>query len=111
MACGLGKKVHEATEDPLLCLKEAVQRRVAHLRHHVVPADTLLARFKTPRGRWTNVCPTLITAHLKATVKLLAGIHLGFTQKDVSAQSPRMALLCSGIDAYIISLIERLRSD
>ena len=57
----------------------------------------------------------MITAHLKATVKLLAGTHLGFTHKYVSAQSLRavgaMAPLCSSVDTDIISLIGRWRSD
>ena len=59
--------------------------------------------------------PTKITAHLKATVKLFAGTHLGFTHHDVSARSLRaagaMALLCSGVDHNINSLIGRWRSD
>ena len=62
-----------------------------------------------------NVTPTKITAHLKATVKLFAGTHLGFTHHDVSARSLRaagaMALLCSGVDNDIISLIGRCRRD
>ena len=57
----------------------------------------------------------MITAHLMATVKLLAGTHLGFMYKYVSAQSFRaagaMALLCSGVDTDIINLIGRWRSD
>ena len=59
--------------------------------------------------------PTKITAHLKATVKLLAGTHLGFTHHDIYVRSLRaagaMALLCSGVDHNIISLIGRWRSD
>ena len=59
--------------------------------------------------------PTIITAHLKATLKLLAVTHLGFTYKDVSTRSLQaagaMALLCSGVDTDIISLIGRCRSD
>ena len=60
--------------------------------------------------------PTMITAHLKSTVKLLAGTHhLGFTYKDISARSLRaagdMALLFSGVDTDIISLIGCWRSD
>ena len=43
----------------------------------------------------------MITAHIKATVKLFAGIHVGFTHKDVSARSLQasgaMALLCYGV--------------
>ena len=74
-----GEKIgHGATGDPLLCPKEALRRRMTHLRQQDAPADTPLARFKTPRGRWTKITPTIITAHLKATIKLLAGTHLGF---------------------------------
>ena len=62
-----------------------------------------------------NMTPTMITAHLKATAKLLAGTHMGFTYKDVSARSLRaagaMVLLCSGLDTDIISLIGCWRSD
>ena len=79
------------------------------------PREQPLARFKTPRGRWTNATPTMITAHLKATVKLLARTHLGFTYKDVSARSlwvvGAMALLCFGVDNDIIILIVRWRSE
>ena len=57
----------------------------------------------------------MITAHIKATVKLFAGIHVGFTHKDVSARSLQasgaMALLCYGVYNDIISLIGRWRSD
>ena len=82
-----------------------------HLRQHGAPVDTPLARFKAHRGRWTNVIPTMITAHLKATVKLIAGNHLGFTHKDVYVRSLRaagtMAFICSDVDTDIISLIGR----
>ena len=72
-----GEKIgHGVTGEPLLCPKEELRRRVYHLRQHGDPTDTPLARFKTPRGRWTNMSPTMITAHLKATVKLLVGTHL-----------------------------------
>ena len=57
----------------------------------------------------------MIMAHLKATVKLLAGTNLGFTYKYISARFLRtagaMALLCSGVDTDIISLVGRWRSD
>ena len=80
-------------------------------RQQDAPADTPLARFKTPRGSWTNITPTMITAHIKVTVKVLVGTHLGFTYKDVSARSLQaagtMALLCSSVDTGIISLIGR----
>ena len=107
-----GDKIgHGDTGDPLLCPKEALRRRVMHLRQHDAPADTPLARFKSPRGHLLNVTPPKITAHLKTTVKLFAGTPLGFMHHDVSARSLRaagaMALLCSGVDKDIISLIGR----
>ena len=44
-----GEKIgHGATGDPLLCPKESLRRRVMHLRQHDAPADTPLARFKSP---------------------------------------------------------------
>ena len=52
---------HGATGDPLSCPKEALRRRVMHLRQHDAPADTPLARFKSPRGHWLNVTPPKIT--------------------------------------------------
>ena len=57
----------------------------------------------------------MITVHLKATVKLLAGTHLGFTHKDVSVRSlwaaGAMELLCSGVDTDIISLVGSWKTD
>ena len=62
-----------------------------------------------------NVTPTKITDHLKATVKLFAGTHIGFMHHDVSVISlwaaGAMALLCSGVNNDIISLIGIWRSD
>ena len=53
-----GEKIgHGATGDPPLCPKEVLWHLVSHLQQHGAPADTPLARFKTPRGCWTNVTP------------------------------------------------------
>ena len=88
---------------------------MTHIRQQEAPDDTPFACFKSPRARWTNVTPTMITSHLKATVKIFAGTHLGFTHQDVSTRSlwaaGAMALLCSSVDNEIISLIGRWRSD
>ena len=47
-----GEKIgHGATGDHLLCPKESFRRQVAHLQQHGAPADTPIARLKTPRGR------------------------------------------------------------
>ena len=44
-----GEKIsHGATGDPLLFTKEALRRRVMHLRQQDSPDDTPLARFKSP---------------------------------------------------------------
>ena len=82
---------HGTTGDPLLRPKEALRRHVAHLRQYGAPADTPLARFMKPRGRWTNVTPTIIKDHLKETVKLLPGTHPGLTYKDIYARSLQAA--------------------
>ena len=62
-----------------------------------------------------NATPTKITAHIKATVKIFAGTHLWFTHHDVYVISllaaGDMAILCSGSDNEIISLIGCWRSD
>ena len=110
-----GEKIgHGATGDPLLCPKEAL-RRLAHLRQHSAPMDSPLARFKMPKRRWKNVTPTMIMAQLNATVKILAGTHLGFTYQDVSARSLHAAgaisIICSGVDTDFINLIGRWRSN
>ena len=51
----------------------------------------------------------MITAHPKATINLFAGTHMGFTHQDISSRSLRaagaMAILCSGVNNDIISLI------
>ena len=92
---------HGATGDPLICPKDALQRRVMHLRQQDAPYNIPLTRFKSPRRHWINVTPTKIMAYLKATVKLFAGTHLGFMHHDVSAISlwaaGAMALLCSSV--------------
>ena len=110
-----GEIGHGARGDPLLCPKEAFRRGVMHLKQQDAPANTPLARFKSPQGHWLNVTPPKIMAHLKATLKLFAGTHLGFTHHDVSTRSLRAAgakaLLCSGVDYDIISLIGRWRSN
>ena len=44
-----GEKIgHGDTGDPLLCPKEALCRRVMHLRQQDAPVNTPLAQFKSP---------------------------------------------------------------
>ena len=51
------KLCHGASGDLLLCPKEALRRRLTHLQQQGALKNTPLARFKTPRGRWTNATP------------------------------------------------------
>ena len=100
--------------DPLLCPRDALARRIIHLRKHNTDKTRPIASFMTPKGSWKHVTPTMITKVLKGAVSL-SGENLGFFPKDVSARSLReagaMALLCSGIDTDIIRLIGRWRSN
>ena len=100
--------------DPLLCPRDALARRIIHLRKHNADKTRPITSFMTPKGSWKHVIPTMITKALKGVVSL-SGENLGFLPKDVSARSLRaasaMALLCSGINTDIIRLIGRWRSD
>ena len=100
--------------DPLLCLQDALARRIIHLRKHNVDKTRPIASFMMPKGSWKHIIPTMITKVLKGAVAL-SGDNLVFLPKYVSARSLRadgaMALLRSGIDTDIICLIGRWRSD
>ena len=100
--------------DPLLCPRDALARRIIHLRKHNADKIRPIASFMTPKGSWKHVTPTMIMKVLKGAVSL-SGENLGFLPKDVSARSLQasgaMALLCSGFYADIIRLIGRWRSD
>ena len=91
--------------DPLLCPRDALARRIIHLRKHNADKTQQIASFMTPKGSWKHVTPNMITKVLKGAVSL-SGENLGFLPKDVSAQSllvaGAMALLCSGIEMDII---------
>ena len=95
------------------CPTLAIIRRVLHLRARGAPPSTPLARVFTPSGT-RSVTPSLITKHLRHTVKFL-GTDLGFLPSEVSARSLRaggaMALLLSDVDTDIIQLLGRWRSD
>lgn len=101
--------------DPYVCCVRAIKRRVCHLRSHDAPLSSPLGRVYTRDGRRpTGVTPALITTTLRGAVRIL-GPGLGFVASDVSARSLRaagaMALLVSGVDTDIISMLGRWRSD
>ena len=101
--------------DPYVCCVRAIKRRVCHLRSHNAPMSSPLGRVYTRDGRRpTGVTPALITTTLRGAVRIL-GPGLGFVASDVSARSLRaagaMALLVSGVDTDIISMLGRWRSD
>ena len=100
--------------DPLLCPRDALARRIIHLRKQNADKTRPIASFMTPKGSWKHVTPTIIKKVLKCAVSL-SGENLGFLPKYISSRSLRaagaMAILCSGIDTDIIRLIGRWRSD
>ena len=101
--------------DPYMCCVRAIKRLVCHLRAHNAPLSSPLGRVYTSDGRRpTGVTPALITTTLRGAVTSL-GPSLGFVASEVSARSLRaagaMALLVSGVDTDIISMLGRWRSD
>ena len=56
--------------DPLLCLWDALARRVIHLHKHNADKTRPIASFMTPKGSWKHVTPTMITKVLKGAVSL-----------------------------------------
>ena len=68
--------------DPLLCLQDALARRIIHLLKHNVDKTRPIASFMTPKGIWKYGTPTMITKVLKGAVSL-SGENLGFIPKDV----------------------------
>ena len=83
-----------------------------YLREQGAPPSQKLATFKRG-GIWLNITPIDTIRILKDDVRFL-GPSLGFTPKDVSAQSLRavvaMALLCSSVETDIINLVGLWRS-
>ena len=72
--------------DPLLCLRDTLERQIIHLHKHNVDKTRPIASFMTPKGSWKHVTPTMITKVLKGAVSL-SEENLGFSPKDVSARS------------------------
>ena len=56
--------------DPLLCPRDALERRTIHLCKHNTDKTWPIASFMTPKGSWKHVTPTMITKVLKGAVSL-----------------------------------------
>ena len=96
---------------PTVCLA----RRVIELRRHAAPPPTPIASYFDPTSQTIKpIKPADITASLRISCALL-GPSFGFLSSDISARSLRasgaMALLCAQVDANVIQLIGRWRSD
>lgn len=109
-----GEKIsHAATSDSLLCPCKALFRICKHLRRDHAPATTPLYTFFANHEAKT-IGPTDITAYLRKSAKALH--HLtGIDPAHLSARSLRpggaTALLCANIDADVIQLLGRWKSD
>jgi hypothetical protein len=104
---------HALSGHPRACPTKALARRILYLRstQHAQPHTPLCAvRFQQ---RWIHVTSTLLTTTLQASA--LALPILGFQPDQVTARSMRaggaMALLCGKVDANIIRLVGRWKSD
>jgi hypothetical protein len=105
---GLGPSGH-----PRLCPCRAMARRLIHFRRFNLAFTLPLATVFT--GKSVKIKPADITSSLRNAVLLFDSHRLGFVPADVSARSLRaagaMALLCGSVDANIIRLLGRWRSD
>jgi hypothetical protein len=105
---------HALSGHPRACpTKKALARRLVYLRstqHHHPTTPLCAVRFQQ---RWTFVTSSLLTTTLQASAAALP--VLGFQPDQVTARSMRaggaMALLCGRVDANIIRLVGRWKSD
>ena len=103
---------HARSGHPRACPTRALARRVHFLRSCNAPFTTpLCAVYKT--RRWTFVTPAALTTTLQSSAAALP--HLGFPPSAVTVRSLRaggaMALLCGNVDADVIRLVGRWKSD
>lgn len=106
---GHGRSGHSAT-----CPVLALIRRCTHLRLHSAPPTTPLCTVYLQPHIPTFIYPIHLTALLRRSATILLP-SLGFNPSNVSARSLRaggaMALLGAHVDAEIIKLVGRWRSD
>ena len=105
---------HARSGHSLTCPVLAIIRRCLHLRHHNAPPTTPLCSLYLHPPAITFITPAMLTSHLRRSASILFP-SLGFDPKEVSARSLRaggaMALLCADVDANVIKLLGRWRSD
>lgn len=95
------------------CPTKALVRRVVYLRRNNATPDTPLCTVFQAPPRRAYVTSAALTTTLQASAAVMP--HLGFPPTEVSARSMRaggaMALLCGRVDADVIKLVGRWRSD
>ena len=109
-----GEKVgHARSGHAGTCPVAALIRRVLHLRAHDAPPTTTLCTVYLAARTPKYVTSAVLTATLRSAAAALP--NLGFQPCDISARALRaggaMALLCGQVDANIIQLVGRWRSD
>lgn len=105
---------HLATSHPRLCPVKALLRICAHLRHHGAPPTTPIYTYYDISSRPQSVSPRVVTATLRRSAASLAattGIAPGLISSRSLRPGGATALLCSGVDANIIQLLGRWKSD
>jgi hypothetical protein len=105
---------HAATTHPLLCPCKALARICAHLRAHACASDTPIYTYYDSNRVARHVTPKYVTNALRHAATSLVGLT-GIPPNLLSARSLRpggaTALLCAGVDANIIQLLGRWKSD
>ena len=97
---------------PRACPTKALARRIQYLRLHRAATGTPLCSVWNTQHQF-HVTSDMITKTLQTSAAALP--HLGIAPADISARSMRaggaMALLCGRIDADVIKLVGRWKSD
>jgi len=105
---------HGSTDDPMLCPRKAVARRIRHLRENNAPSTAPLFTVYDEHGRSTNISSTPLTAWLRKGAAAEELKHLNFSPTDVSARALRaggcMALFRANISQTNMQLMGRWRS-
>ena len=105
---------HAATNHPQLCPCKALARICAHLRAHAATPDTPIYTYYNHAGQARHIEPHLITNALRHSAHSLYSTT-GIPAELLSARSLRpggaTALLCAGVDADVIQLLGRWKSD
>jgi hypothetical protein len=105
---------HAATQHPLLCPCKALARICAHLRAYGAAPATPLYTYYDNLGQVHHAQPQFVTNALRHAANSLQATT-GIPAALLSARSLRpggaTALLCAGVDADVIQLLGRWKSD